>query len=145
MCLTSFPVFHTYGITFHTRAHPIFHTENLPYGIWNMDRKPDLDDLSSSASSSCSGHLGAVGRSIALRARLTSRSRTGCWTCRTRKVKCDEGRPVCGQCTRLRHNCDYSPRLTFRDDTLRVRECMRDVTIITSSVWDRQYCLFHIT
>jgi hypothetical protein len=103
------------------------------------------DDLSSSASSSCSGHLGAVGRSIALRARLTSRSRTGCWTCRTRKVKCDEGRPVCGQCTRLRHNCDYSPRLTFRDDTLRVRECMRDVTIITSSVWDRQYCLFHIT
>jgi len=41
MCLTSFPVFHTYGITFHTGEHPLFHIESLPYGIWNMDRKPD--------------------------------------------------------------------------------------------------------
>ncbi|EXJ96241.1 hypothetical protein A1O1_01367 [Capronia coronata CBS 617.96] len=91
------------------------------------------DDQSSSTSSSRSGHLGP---SVPPRARLPPRSRTGCWTCRTRKVKCDEGRPVCGQCSRLGHTCDYSPRLAFRDDTPRVVERMQDVTVVTSSVWD---------
>lgn len=97
------------------------------------------DDLSSSASSSRSGHLGFIGPAVPPRARLPPRSRTGCWTCRTRKVKCDEGRPICGQCTRLGHVCDYNPRLAFRDDTPRVLERMQDVTIVTSSVWDCQY------
>ncbi|KIX07082.1 uncharacterized protein Z518_05059 [Rhinocladiella mackenziei CBS 650.93] len=91
------------------------------------------DDLSSSASSSRSSR---VGPGVLPRARLPPRSRTGCWTCRTRKVKCDEGRPVCGQCERLGHNCDYSPRLAFRDDTPRVLERMQDVTNVASSVWD---------
>lgn len=36
------------------------------------------------------------------------RVRTGCLTCRTRKVKCDEKRPTCQQCTRLRKTCVYS-------------------------------------
>ena len=92
------------------------------------------DDLSSSASSSRSGQP-----SIPPRARLPPRSRTGCWTCRTRKVKCDEGRPVCGQCSRLGHVCDYSPRLSFRDDTPRVVERMAEVSIVGSSIWDCQY------
>jgi hypothetical protein len=41
--MTSFRVFHTYGISFHTRCIPysIFHTG--PYGIWSMDRKPADD------------------------------------------------------------------------------------------------------
>ena len=93
------------------------------------------DDQSSSASSSRSSHP-ISGPSIPPRARLPPRSRTGCWTCRTRKVKCDEGRPVCGQCTRLGHNCDYSPRLSFRDDTPRVVERMQEVSVVGSSIWD---------
>jgi hypothetical protein len=56
-----------------------------------------------------------------------------------RKVKCDEQRPVCGQCDRLGHNCDYNPRLSFRDDTPRVVERMQDVTTIEQSIWDSQY------
>ncbi|KAK2594720.1 hypothetical protein QQS21_007570 [Conoideocrella luteorostrata] len=39
------------------------------------------------------------------------RSRNGCWTCRTKKVKCDEARPRCCRCIRLRLLCDYSPRM----------------------------------
>ncbi|KAF5576402.1 C6 zinc finger domain-containing protein [Fusarium pseudoanthophilum] len=39
------------------------------------------------------------------------RSRNGCWTCRTKKVKCDEIRPVCRRCVRLKLSCDYAPRL----------------------------------
>ncbi|RDW75796.1 hypothetical protein BP5796_06617 [Coleophoma crateriformis] len=38
------------------------------------------------------------------------RSRAGCWTCRDKKVKCDEQRPQCQRCTRLSRVCDYSPR-----------------------------------
>ncbi|ERF75071.1 hypothetical protein EPUS_04853 [Endocarpon pusillum Z07020] len=40
------------------------------------------------------------------------------------------------QCTRLGHTCDYSPRLSFRDDTPRVVERMQDVSTLGSSVWD---------
>lgn len=97
------------------------------------------DDHSSSASSSRSGQPGSTGSSVPPRARLPPRSRTGCWTCRIRKVKCDEGRPVCGQCTRLGHVCDYSARLTFREDTSRVTERMAaDVILSGSPVWDRK-------
>ncbi|KAK6512462.1 hypothetical protein TWF481_001348 [Arthrobotrys musiformis] len=34
------------------------------------------------------------------------RTRTGCWTCRFRKKKCDEARPACEQCSHLRLVCD---------------------------------------
>ncbi|KAI1771459.1 hypothetical protein F4818DRAFT_204533 [Hypoxylon cercidicola] len=37
----------------------------------------------------------------------TRRSRTGCVTCRSRKVRCDEEHPVCRACTRLRLTCKY--------------------------------------
>ncbi|PGG99304.1 hypothetical protein AJ79_08571 [Helicocarpus griseus UAMH5409] len=70
------------------------------------------------------------------RVRLPPRSRTGCWTCRSRKVKCDEGHPTCGQCARLGHECDYSPRLSFRDDTSRIKQRMQDVFTAGNAVWD---------
>ncbi|KAL7933733.1 hypothetical protein V8C35DRAFT_303734 [Trichoderma chlorosporum] len=38
------------------------------------------------------------------------RVRSGCLTCRSRKVKCDELRPVCHNCTRLKRRCVYKPR-----------------------------------
>ncbi|CAI4211614.1 unnamed protein product [Parascedosporium putredinis] len=35
------------------------------------------------------------------------KSRTGCRTCKTRKVKCDEGRPSCRNCTLRQTTCVY--------------------------------------
>lgn len=35
------------------------------------------------------------------------RVRTGCWTCRRRKKKCDEVRPKCGGCTRNKLSCTW--------------------------------------
>ncbi|RAK99500.1 Zn(II)2Cys6 transcription factor [Aspergillus ibericus CBS 121593] len=35
------------------------------------------------------------------------RRRTGCLTCRARKVRCDEAKPTCANCTRLRLQCAY--------------------------------------
>lgn len=43
------------------------------------------------------------------RKRATLRSKTGCWTCRLKKVKCDEAQPQCQRCRRLRRLCDYGP------------------------------------
>jgi len=37
------------------------------------------------------------------------RRRTGCLTCRARKVRCDEAKPTCSNCDRLRLRCVYKP------------------------------------
>ncbi|KAM5350805.1 hypothetical protein ACJ41O_007310 [Fusarium nematophilum] len=42
------------------------------------------------------------------------RVRSGCLTCRSRKVKCDEGRPACHNCTRLERHCVYQSRRSHR-------------------------------
>lgn len=42
------------------------------------------------------------------------RTFTGCWTCRSRRVKCDEARPQCSRCTRLGVQCEgYGIRLNW--------------------------------
>ncbi|CEJ62155.1 hypothetical protein PMG11_10663 [Penicillium brasilianum] len=42
------------------------------------------------------------------------RSRTGCLTCRTRKLKCDEQKPVCAQCRKGGRECRPSEGIVFR-------------------------------
>ncbi|KAL4865640.1 hypothetical protein BDV12DRAFT_146865 [Aspergillus spectabilis] len=42
------------------------------------------------------------------------RSRTGCLTCRTRKLKCDEQKPVCSQCQKGGRECRPSEGVVFR-------------------------------
>ncbi|CAK4012122.1 Serine threonine kinase [Lecanosticta acicola] len=41
------------------------------------------------------------------------RSRTGCWPCKARKVKCGEEKPVCANCAKSGETCDYSIRLNW--------------------------------
>ncbi|KAM0463282.1 hypothetical protein ACHAPV_003411 [Trichoderma viride] len=47
-------------------------------------------------------------QSIAL-GRSGPRSKNGCSTCRLRRVRCDERRPTCGHCDRLKLECEYRP------------------------------------
>ncbi|KAF1951690.1 hypothetical protein CC80DRAFT_553061 [Byssothecium circinans] len=42
------------------------------------------------------------------------RSRTGCLTCRQRKLKCDEKKPICGQCSKASRECVPSSGIVFR-------------------------------
>ncbi|KAF2184749.1 hypothetical protein K469DRAFT_727009 [Zopfia rhizophila CBS 207.26] len=42
------------------------------------------------------------------------RSRTGCLTCRQRKLKCDEKKPVCSQCRKASRECVPSSGIVFR-------------------------------
>ncbi|KAK4615863.1 hypothetical protein CLAFUW4_10509 [Fulvia fulva] len=41
------------------------------------------------------------------------RSRTGCWPCKARKVKCGEEKPACSNCVKTGETCDYSIRLNW--------------------------------
>ncbi|KAG9197988.1 hypothetical protein G6514_000635 [Epicoccum nigrum] len=44
------------------------------------------------------------------------RTRTGCWTCREAGYKCDEQKPFCQRCTRLKITCKgYGVRLKWQD------------------------------
>ncbi|KAL5383924.1 hypothetical protein DPSP01_005724 [Paraphaeosphaeria sporulosa] len=42
------------------------------------------------------------------------RSRTGCLTCRQRKLKCDEKKPICSQCCKASRECVPSSGIVFR-------------------------------
>ena len=44
------------------------------------------------------------------------RTTTGCWTCRIRKKKCDDGLPLCGPCTSRQVTCHgYGPKPAWMD------------------------------
>lgn len=48
---------------------------------------------------------------------IAARSNHGCWTCRLRKKKCDENRPVCSACISLELKCHgYAPRPEWMDN-----------------------------
>ncbi|KAF7894557.1 uncharacterized protein EAF01_010008 [Botrytis porri] len=64
------------------------------------------------------------------------RSKGGCWTCRARKVKCDETKPTCTQCRRLFHHCDWEPRLTFKHETNKIVARTTGVYLDSSLVWN---------
>ncbi|KAK2765135.1 hypothetical protein FQN54_008834 [Arachnomyces sp. PD_36] len=42
------------------------------------------------------------------------RTRSGCFTCRTRRVKCDEARPICERCKKGNRDCVYPPPATAK-------------------------------
>lgn len=52
----------------------------------------------------------------ALRARLSrKRTKTGCLTCRKRRIKCGEERPVCKNCVKSKRHCEgYNQRISFK-------------------------------
>lgn len=43
------------------------------------------------------------------------RTRTGCLCCRRRRKKCDERKPKCGACARLKYDCNYDLVLNWQD------------------------------
>ncbi|KAK5078496.1 hypothetical protein LTR64_003092 [Lithohypha guttulata] len=50
--------------------------------------------------------------------RWAPKSRSGCVTCKKRRIKCDEGRPACGRCTASSRKCEYTqpPLEDFAED-----------------------------
>lgn len=46
--------------------------------------------------------------------RTRTRTKTGCLTCRKRRVKCSEEKPICRNCLKSKRQCDYSTRVVLR-------------------------------
>ncbi|KAK1755753.1 fungal transcriptional regulatory-like protein [Echria macrotheca] len=47
---------------------------------------------------------------------VRKRTKTGCLTCRKRRIKCDEGKPTCNNCIKSKRQCEgYNQRLTFKE------------------------------
>ncbi|THX11108.1 hypothetical protein D6D13_04958 [Aureobasidium pullulans] len=69
--------------------------------------------------------------------RPQTRSKDGCWTCRKRRVKCDETRPQCGGCVRLSKDCRYGHQWQFLDFSLSTGRLIRHNTPSNDSSW---YC-----
>lgn len=61
-----------------------------------------------------------------------TRSRTGCWPCKARKVKCGEEKPVCSNCGRSGETCDYSIRLNWGGRSKREHSGEGGFTFVTN-------------
>lgn len=66
---------------------------------------------------------------------LRARSKKGCWTCRQRKVKCDETQPLCAPCARLGRQCVWGQTWTFHDLSYRIRQRHKHVSTLGCWVW----------
>lgn len=61
------------------------------------------------------------------------RSKKGCWTCRVRHKACPENKPICGQCERLKLECDYSiERPAYMTNTTLQTAKLKEIRHITS-------------
>ncbi|KAI0489742.1 hypothetical protein F4859DRAFT_165063 [Xylaria cf. heliscus] len=50
------------------------------------------------------------------RVAVRKRTKTGCLTCRKRRIKCDEGKPTCNNCLKSKRQCEgYNQRVIFKD------------------------------
>ncbi|OAA62346.1 DUF300 domain protein [Cordyceps fumosorosea ARSEF 2679] len=74
---------------------------NNIFVVETLDRLPN-----SGSSTSPEAHLiSHVAPAVPRKKKWTTRARTGCLTCRARRVKCDEARPDCRRCTTSRIPC----------------------------------------
>jgi hypothetical protein len=54
-------------------------------------------------------------RGSAVNPKMRKRTKTGCLTCRKRRIKCGEERPTCSNCTKLKRVCEgYNQRVVFK-------------------------------
>ncbi|KAA8913762.1 fungal-specific transcription factor domain-containing protein [Sphaerosporella brunnea] len=68
------------------------------------------------------------------------RSRSGCWTCRFRKKKCDEVNPVCNQCVALRIQCDVASQKQplYMRDAVAAQKKKADIKAQMGKRWRRR-------
>ncbi|KAL8776857.1 MAG: hypothetical protein Q9213_008106 [Squamulea squamosa] len=71
------------------------------------------------------------------------RTRSGCYTCRQRRVKCDEGRPQCARCHKGSRSCTYPPpRSKVRpgsssvSDAAKATEPIAEASDSDGEIWD---------
>lgn len=53
-----------------------------------------------------------------------TRSKTGCLTCRVKKIKCDETKPICMRCTHGQRDCTWPEGVPTRKKPIPKKECV---------------------
>lgn len=53
-----------------------------------------------------------------------TRSKTGCLTCRVKKIKCDETKPICNRCTHGQRDCTWPEGVPTRKKPAPKKECI---------------------
>ena len=81
--------------------------------------------------------------------RLDSNITHGSLTCKTRKLKCDEAKPVCGQCSKGPRECIYVERRVFRSvevhsPSKRARRRTSSFSEDEQSVFDEDHIWVHV-
>jgi hypothetical protein len=62
-----------------------------------------------------SGMSGALNDTPTVNPKLRKRTKTGCLTCRKRRIKCGEERPTCNNCIKSKRHCEgYNQRVVFK-------------------------------
>lgn len=61
------------------------------------------------------GDVSPTGSTTATNAKARKRTKTGCLTCRKRRIKCGEERPTCANCIKSKRQCEgYNQRVVFK-------------------------------
>lgn len=58
--------------------------------------------------------------------RWAPRAKTGCVTCRRRKVRCDEAKPICGNCVATRRYCGGP----YYQDSAQATEIIKTMAVV---------------
>lgn len=67
------------------------------------------------AANTTSGLNGALNDTPTVNPKLRKRTKTGCLTCRKRRIKCGEERPTCNNCIKSKRHCEgYNQRVVFK-------------------------------
>jgi hypothetical protein len=78
----------------------------------------DLDEaqpVGTSPSANANGGEPAASAAVASGSKARKRTKTGCLTCRKRRIKCGEERPTCVNCIKSKRHCDgYNQRIVFK-------------------------------
>lgn len=87
-----------------------------------MVSKPGRDDINQDSKHGSSA-VDTSAAEAALKARYSrKRTKTGCLTCRKRRIKCGEQRPVCQNCIKSKRQCEgYNQRVIFKPPTFEYR------------------------
>jgi hypothetical protein len=103
---------------------PNHHGERLKASQVNMAAATTTTTKAKSASSKASANGSAKQK-----AQMHRRSRTGCYTCRLRRKKCDEGTPMCTACKHLGLACEYKRPMWWSNNDAR-RQHKDDIKMI---------------
>ncbi|PIG82994.1 hypothetical protein AARAC_007387 [Aspergillus arachidicola] len=68
-----------------------------------------MSDTSSPSATAAAQSAASRARQVKRRRARHLKSRKGCYTCKQRRVKCDEVRPVCGACSFRGESCSFPP------------------------------------